>query len=228
MSLFERQPLRSFASWEARSLSDARSFSESNFPRVLSFDALNGRKPFRIRDAHVMLDSVKLMSVASTGHRIRLVDHDKLGVLIPLMGRIGVEDGRSENSAGPGELLLPGPGQRTTTVSENYLGLVALLPRALLASHVGQSEAPEAAARLNRLGRLDARSGPARSLAAYLHFLVGELDQGGTLTHSLTARRAAGALLLEHVIAIVAESDAAASASTMATPSPWQIARAED
>ena len=151
-------PLSAYPQWESRSLKQAQEFCQNgSFPQVDRLDALGHRDAFHLRTASVELDSIKLMSVNSSGHRIRLIDNDRLGVLVPLANRIGVDDGRTERSAGPGELLIPGLGPRTTTVSRNYTGLVVLLPSSYIGRCITSSEPPYSASELEHISRTDTR-----------------------------------------------------------------------
>lgn len=222
MPLPARYPLQRFQQWEVHSLAEAHDFAARNFPRMLDLEHLPGSREFYMRDASLTLGELKLMCVSSIGHRIRLADDERVGLLSPVSGNIAVDNGHGEAAARPGELLIPGLGTRTTTVSAGYVGLVLLIPRDAIEGQLRQT----GTAGLDRLRWTDGRSEAARSLRDYLGFLVGELDRGGTLARMPTARRSAGALLVDHLAALVLEHDPAPQPHRPEL-TPWQLARAE-
>jgi AraC-like DNA-binding protein len=226
MPLPARYPLQGFRQWEVHSLTEAREHSLRNFPRLLDLQPLPGSSEFHLRDATVMLGDLKLMCVSSTGHRIRLLDDERVGVLSPVRGSIAVDNGRGDAAIRPGELLIPGLGSRSTTVSAGYVGLVLLIPRACVETQLLAAGTARASRGLERLRRLDSHGGAARSLRDYLGFLVNELDRGGTLARLPAARRSASALLVDHLAALMMEYDPISETAGVRLE-PWQLARAE-
>ncbi len=66
--------------------------------------------------------------VHSSGHRISLCDEDKISLLFPYFGTIGVDNARQSVVARPSELIVAGPGHRETHLSRHYLGMLIQVP----------------------------------------------------------------------------------------------------
>jgi AraC-like DNA-binding protein len=227
----ERRPARVLADYTTiRTSSVATVFANSrrNFPQVMRFDPLEGGGRFELHSRTFAFDDVKLIAAASTGHRISLVDNARVGVLMPLVGRVAVDDGRRTAEVGAGGMLMPGVGARTTTVGRDYDGLVLLVPRAAIETRLEGDLPTGAAAPFEGVGALDPTAAAAASLADYVHFLVRLIDRGGPIVADAQMQRSAAALLGDLVVAAAIERGEAAGQLRIAPAAgAWQVARAE-
>ena len=205
--------------------------ARANFPRVTSLEALDTAAPFQLHHRAVEVGELRLQAVATSGHRITLEDHGRIGILMPRAGRIAVDDARRQAEVGPGDLLLPGLGRRTTTCAIGYEGLVVIARRATLQQRLAVEFGGESLRHAQLLDGLGAvsRSVPA---AATLHdavaFLVEDIDRGGLVARFANARSSASALLTDALLALFlerGESDGRLRPALGA--SPRQLERAE-
>lgn len=118
--------LKGFAPARICTAREAFEHSERRFTRLQAF-------AFSSDDTPQMVSSGprhagwSIALVKSTGHRIALGD-DKVSLLFPYRGKIHVQRRNAESEAGPDELLIVAPGQRTTSLSSGYLGMLIQIP----------------------------------------------------------------------------------------------------
>jgi AraC-like DNA-binding protein len=227
-----RRPLDGHTAYRTGSVVSALAHARATFPRVVRFDALDNAVPFELHQRAFEMDDVKLLAVGTAGHRITLEDHGRIGVLMPLTGRIAVDDGRREAQVGPGDLLLPGVGRRTTTCGIGYEGLVVIARRAAMESRL---EAELGTGSLRGAHLLDGLGSVSRSLAtaATLHhcvgFLVDDIDRGGLVPRFSRARASASALLMDALLGLVLElGESDGQVGPALSASTGQLARAEN
>lgn len=122
--------LKGFTPARIRTAREAHEHSERRFTRLQEF-------AFASDDAPEMVSSGprhegwSVALVKSTGHRIVLGDDDKVSLLFPYSGTIHVRRRGAESEARPDELLIVAPGQRTTSLSSGYLGILIQIPLAV-------------------------------------------------------------------------------------------------
>lgn len=226
-----RRRLDGYTAHRTGSIVSALAHARATFPQVTRFDALDTAAPFELHQRAVEVDEVKLLAVTTAGHRITLEDHGRIGVLIPLAGRIAVDDGRREAEVGPGGLLLPGVGRRSTTCAIGYDGLVVIAGRAAIESRL-EAEVGTAAFRSARL--LDGLGAVSRSLATaatlddYVRLLVDDIDRGGLVARFANARSSASALLMDALLGLYLErAETAGAVAPARSASAGHVAQAE-
>lgn len=224
----ERPVLGAHTIYRTTSAVSALACSRAVFPQVTRFDALDADAPFDIHSRAVQVGDVTLMAVSTTGHRITLEDHGRLGLLVPLRGRIGTDDGRREATAAPGAVLLPGLGRRTTTCGRDYEGLVAMARTTVLEERLAADLGRTAWDVLDGLGAVPGDGAPAASLVDFVHCVVRDIDRGGPLARLASARTSASQLLLDHLTEIFLRRGEELGRIAPAVPaSAWQVAKAE-
>ncbi|GGJ03794.1 helix-turn-helix transcriptional regulator [Neoroseomonas lacus] len=177
---------------------------------------------FRMIVNSMILDGIRLSAVGTTGHRIEPVDSENVTVLSPLLGTLETNDGQRRLVVREGEVALPRPGRRRTTIPARYVGLVAQVPLARL-----QARAARNPLDWWQLDRDWAEvSGRSAALLRYLRYLVDEFDGGDTLLTSERASRSAAAMLTDLILDAV--QPAAKVVSDTVLPADWQVRRAED
>jgi AraC-like DNA-binding protein len=155
--------LKGYAPVRIRTAREAYEHSERRFSRLQGFS-------FTTDDAPGMVSSGprhagwSLALVKSTGHRIALGDDDKVSLLFPYRGVIAVQRRGAESEARPDELLIVAPGQRTTVLSSDYLGVLIQIPIDVFEASLGRDGVREGRVR-RALAHLHA--GHAAALAAY-------------------------------------------------------------
>lgn len=176
-----------------------------------------------LRVAAADLDLARLASVESSGHSVRLVEPSDVTLLRPVRGQITVATGRQPVTIGPGRSLALPTGERTTTVSPDFHGLVLLLPQkqfqeTLEAMAPGElATGPEAATLLDLV--------PGRAAAELDAFLLEQVRRVGERAAARRpdwAARAAGHALTALLAGAFLEGRPAAAAA------PWQVRRAEE
>lgn len=210
------------------SLATAVAAARRNFAQVLDLQPLDRGTPFELHSRNVSIDSVKILAAASSGHRISLVDHGKLSVLMPMVGRIAVDDGRRAVEVGVGGMLVPGLGRRTTTVGAGYDGLVLMVARDRLEARLALDLDRPRADLFDGIGALAADQREVTFLADYLRVVVREVDRHGPIATSERVRRTA-ALLLTDLFAevLVARGEAAGTVRRVSSAASWQVERAK-
>ncbi len=210
------------------SVASALALSRAVFPQVSRLEALDAPGSFDLHSRAVTLGDVRLMAVSTTGHRITLEDHSRLGLLMPIAGRIGTDDGRREAVADPGDILLPGLGRRSTTCGRAYEGLVVMARTSVLEDRLGVELGRAAGHLLDGLGAIAGTSTAAASLADWVHCVVRDIDRGGAIARFDGAREGAAQLLLDSLTAIYVERGELEGSIRPAMPaSDRQVARAE-
>lgn len=187
-----RAPLHRFPIFETSRVAEARA-DVTMFRRTARFEALGSPDGFRLGVNSVVLDDIRLSAVSTTGHLIRIEDAEHASVLLPWRGTIATENGQAEQRARPGAIALPRPGMRATRVAPGYVGLVAQVPLARLGAAAAAN--PEDPPRPGWPARVPPGSAGTRSLVRFLHHLVAELDEGGSLLRSRRATEGAAALV---------------------------------
>lgn len=226
-----RRLLDAYTSHRTGSVVSALVHARSTFPLVTRFDALDATAPFELHQRAVEVDEVKLLAVTTTGHRITLEDHGRIGVLIPRVDRIAVDDGRREAQVGPGGLLLPGVGRRSTTCAVGYDGLVVIARRAAietrLEAEVGTGEF-RSARLLDGLGAVSRSLATAATLDDCVRLLVDDIDRGGLVARFANARSSASALLLDALLGLYLErAENAGEVAPARSASAGHVAQAE-
>lgn len=182
--------------------------------------AFTDRRAGSMRVETLPLGSITLAIVRSTGHEIALDERRRASFLLPLSGRLGVDNRRAQFTAGDGGALWLGTGYRTTLVrapaAAGFAALVALGPGASRrqAAMPGRSFASAAA------------HDGAGALAGYCRYLLGEWSRPESPLRSRAARRASEALLVD-LFASLGGLDSLLAAEGVTTPAE-RVRRAEE
>lgn len=166
---------------------------------------------------------LRLASIESSGHLVRLVEAEDVTLLRPVQGTITVATARRPMSIGPGQSLLLATGERTTTVSADFHGLVALLPQAQLGETMNAIAGDRSAGDLEAPTILDAEHPAATALDSFLLELfrrVGEPAVGGNAMWA----KLAGA----HALAALLAGAVLEGGPVAAPAAPSQVRRAEE
>jgi AraC-like DNA-binding protein len=119
--------LRGYQTNVVNTAREAYELSERNFTRLEDF-RFESPLECRLVSSGARLGSWSVRLVHSTGHRISLCDDDKVSLLFPYFGAIGVGNARISEIARPSEMIVAGPGFRDTTLSRQYLGALIQVP----------------------------------------------------------------------------------------------------
>jgi len=119
--------LRGYQANVVNTAKEAYELSERNFTRLEDF-RFEGPLESRLVSSGPRLGNWSVRLVHSTGHHISLSDDDKVSLLFPYFGAIGVGNARISEIALPSELIVAGPGFRDTTLSRQYLGALIQVP----------------------------------------------------------------------------------------------------
>lgn len=119
--------LRGYEPTRVKSSRQAFEQFEQRFSRVLGF-AFTSTDRNEVTSSGPSLQGWSVVLVRSTGHRIDLGDDDKISILFPYCGLIGVGRAHEAVEAGPDEMIIAAPGRRTTELSSNYLGVLIQIP----------------------------------------------------------------------------------------------------
>lgn len=121
--------LQGFAPSIVRTGNAAHELAEMYFTRLGGFEFVGGADHQLVTSG--MRDSNRSVClVSSSGHYIWLRDEEKIFYLFPYRGTITVEMSGKSAVAGPSEMIVVGPGERRTRLSQDYLGGMIYIPLA--------------------------------------------------------------------------------------------------
>jgi AraC-like DNA-binding protein len=153
--------------------------------------AFTDRRAGSMRVETLPLGKITLALVRSTGHDIALDERRRASFLLPVSGRLGIDNRRTQLHAGDGGALWLGTGYRTTLVrapaAAAFAALVALGPGA---SRRQAAMPGRSFAQANEHAEVGA-------LAGYCRYLLGEWSRPDSPLRSQAARRASEALLVD-------------------------------
>ena len=195
---------------------EAFELSRLSFPDLRDFRFYSGHDA-HLTNAEVSFAGIGLLGVRSSGHDIQISDNERLTVIRPVRGSVRVKQKESEVSAKPGELAFIGTGQRLSSVSEGFSGLVVKVPEAVLVPRLDH-EGDRRAAQLVDMRRGEANSGATEALGSYLDYLVSELDRSDLLLNDPVLARSSRDLLLDLIGVQAFVDDDVAETRTGVTP----------
>jgi AraC-like DNA-binding protein len=198
------------------------------FPDVRGFQFLRSEGVW-LESNGVQIDGVRIGVVSSSGHRITLNDELHQTLLLPMKGMIAVERGTTENTAHADQMLSVAIGERTTMVSENFLGIVIQLPFTMLDQHAALYDPECTRILFHGNDETDTARGVGGTLWRQARLLVDELDRSDVLLQSDKLGGSAINYLADLVVEHLAESANARSGSpTSPTASDRYVRRAEE
>jgi AraC-like DNA-binding protein len=176
----------------------ARSVNELSGGGTLFGRVAEGVQPIRAGEFRMFINSValgaiRISAVGTTGHRISPVDTTNVTVLLPWRGVLVTDDGVRTRTIRAGQLAIPRPGRRSTTIPGDYVGLVVQVPLARIAASGAanpfddwrpERDWPEP-------------TGEGGALHRCLRYLVAELDSGPALAAPGRAALSAATLLTD-------------------------------
>lgn len=197
------------------------------FPELRGFGFSSGDDVY-LRSNSVYLQAWRFGTVVSSGHWISLNDEARVCILLPDVGRIGIEQARGAEQAERGALLRVGLGARRTIVGADYRGYVVLVPKVTLTDRLHMISPDMRLSTLEGIVGAHAERGSDEVLRRHLLFLLHELDRSDAYLQS--ERLATG--ILATLADLMAETWLARSADAgrlEATPSASlrQVERAE-
>lgn len=197
------------------------------FERKESLEALHPADDFRMSVNSLLLSDIRISVVATTGHRIRLIENDSLTLLLPRTGTLETRETGDWTQGKAGSMVVPKPGPRTTVCSPAYIGLVVQIPLARL--HRLAAHNPEDRWQLDGhpLGVVDVTAGEGAVLERYLRYLAQEFDQPDALLTSSRASAGAASFLAE-LLGDVWRASLARSVPPTRPASLLQVERAEE
>lgn len=177
--------------------------------------------------AHVAaahLGCVRLALVGNVRHLSRLTEPQDVTLLRPVHGSVTVTLKQESATAVPGRLLLFGPGKRTMAMSEDFHGLLTLLPMASVGDTLMALAQDLVPPGLETPIVLDLAEPASAQLDWFLLELVRQLGEtGATRTERWTPNAASQAIL-----ALVAGAVMASAAAPSAVAPPWPLRQAEE
>lgn len=177
-----------------------------------------------MRIAVANLEHIRVASVESSGHLIRLIEPQDVTLLRPVRGSLTVTLEHRSTTVMPGQSLLLGPGERTTAVSSDFHGLVALLPMTSVDDTLATLAQGLVRPGLARPIVLDLADPASAQLDWFLLELVRQLSETGSERADRWSQQAAAHALL----ALVAGAAMTEVPSTPAVAASWQVRRAEE
>ena len=190
----------------------------------LSMTGMDGGAWLRV--AAVDLDSVRLASVQSGGHRVELLEPHGVTVLRPIHGHISVNRGQRQAAIDQGRSLVLGTGERSTVVSPGYHGLVVVVASARLEQTLSLLTQDRSAAATDAV--LDWSAPASGHLDHYLVDLVRRPGRSRQGQSAPLARAAAEHALLALLAGAVLESRDRGAVQRDRAAAPWQVRRAEE
>jgi AraC-like DNA-binding protein len=197
------------------------------FERQDFLEPLDRDEPFRMSINSVLLDGVRVSSVKTSGHRVRLVEDENITLLLPWIGTIETNDIGRQIEARTDAMLIPTPGRRTTVCAPGYLGLVVQLPLTRLRSAAALNPDDRWRPDGKAPGVMDIAAGEGVALGRYLRDLAKELDQSDALIAAPRAANAATTMLVE-LLSIAWQAKLTNEEARIKSAGLLQVARAEE
>lgn len=122
----QRELLSKFGTYRARSNDEAWAHCDLRFRRLTEFKFTRGRET-ELSSSGPVRDAWRMAVVRSTGHCLT-IDEDSATLLVPYLGRISISRGKETCLAEPGACIFVGRGERTTILSEGFVGGIIQLP----------------------------------------------------------------------------------------------------
>lgn len=183
-----RLPLSRYGSHALHSQREAAAYCDEVFKgfQEFSFDCNEGDR--FLCSGVVRTRKFRLAAAHSSGHCISLKETDSCAVLVPLRGEIRIASGKEERLARPGQGIIALPGERTTHVAPDYLGLVNVISKPRLAGD-GRVLLPASG-----------------ELSSFVRYMVDAFDHGPALAANAKAHTAMAQLLAQLVAQSVSQS----------------------
>jgi len=222
---FERQLLRDHLIGGRRGLGKDAHFGSKLYSDSRGFD-YKDRSRARLDIGCAFLPSIRIATVASTGHISWINDERHLALMIPQEGSIAVTMNAQTVSAEPGEIVFVGPGERIVDVGLDHLGAVALLPFALFNGRSEQAAADRilfademhTTARGPRLGR---------AIRRQVLAMIDEIETTKILADDPAIAESAERYLSDMIAQRLAEFGTEMHVDPMKGSGPWYLLTAE-
>ena len=197
------------------------------FQRTETLEALHATDDFRMSVNSLSLDDVRISVVATTGHRIRLIEDDSVTLLLPRKGTLETGARGDWTVVKAGSMVVPRPGPRTTVGGPGYIGLVVQIPLARLHRLAAHNPDDRWQPDGHSPGLVDVTADEGAVLDRYLRHLTHEFDHAGTLLTSPRGSASAASLVAELLGDVWRASLAKADPQTRPA-SLLQVERAEE
>lgn len=184
-----RLPLSRYGSHALHSQREAAAHCDQIFDGFKEFSFEGNEGDQFLRSGAVKTRHFRLAAAHSSGHRISLRETDSCAVLVPLRGEIRIGSGKEERIAKPGQGIIALPGERTTEVTPDYLGLNSFTSKP----------------RLDDDGRVLLRS--TGELTSFVHYMIEAFDSSPALAANAKAHTAMARLLAQLVMQSAIGSD---------------------
>ncbi|MCB1462628.1 MAG: AraC family transcriptional regulator [Nitratireductor sp.] len=190
------------------------------FSRTDSFAFSDSSRPYlKIETATLGARGLKLSLVTSSGHEIRLTEHEHVTLLLPTRGSLDVAIGAREFRAIAGQSLVFPPNSRCTRVigtpRHHYVALVLQVPTGAMKPGPLVDEKIDLSRLVGDGAFLGGSHEIVHALRHYLEYLVADLSREAPFLQSSHAKQAAEALAMEQFLRYLAalgeEPDRAAS-----------------
>ena len=169
----KRELLSKFGTSRSCSVDEAMAYCDRRFRRTVAF-RFTRDSGTHLRSAGPGFDEWQVSIVRSTGHEVT-IEEESIALLVPYVGTISVDRGNRTSVAKPGSCILVGAGERTTSLSEGYVGSIIQFPvGAMRTSDLADQVGPRQRRSLNHLETL---SSP--ELITASRSLVDDLDRQG-------------------------------------------------
>lgn len=222
---FERQSLRAHLIGGRRGLGKDAHFGSKLYCDIRGFD-FKDRSRARLYICCAFLPSIRIGTVASTGHISWVNDERHLALMIPQEGSIAVTMNAQTVSAGPGEIVFVGPGERIVDVSFDHLGAVALIPFALFNSRFEEAATDRI---LFADGMHTTTRGPrlGQAIRRHVHAMIDEIETTNILADVPAIAASAERFLGDMVAQRLAEPDTGMHLVSTKGSGPWYLREAE-
>ena len=167
------------------------------FKRQEFLEPLDRDEPFGMSINSVLLDDVRFSAAKTSGHRVRIVEHDSITLMLPWNRTVRTENGGRQIEARTDSVLLPTPGARTTVCEAGYLGLLVQFPLTRLRSAAALNPDDRWRPDDPTPGVLSLTDGEGAVLGRYLRHLAMDLDQSDMLLNAPGAASATAVTLTE-------------------------------
>jgi len=225
--LQRKRPLLRYGVQEFATDKQALEFCEASFHRVRRFRFIRAENNL-LSTAGSDFAGCRIATVYSTGHEISLDEDDGFALLLPIRGTLAVRACGTEMVANPGEMLAAGTLARTTTLSQDYLGVLVRTPTGEIARRLQSRGLRSAMSSLMSVAD-ETDAGFGSTLRSYVLHLLDELDRRQTLCESEDAALSAVRLLQDFIVQWQADVQEREAGSARSAPaSPVSLRRAEE
>ena len=185
-------------------------------------DLFSGESELSLHDAadaqsrieRLLLGSVSLGRVTSTGHDVHLAEHLGVTLVVPRQGLLTSETPQGTYRAGPKQALLFSPNRRRTRVEPDnaryFEGIPVIVPvreLAAAAERLGVARRPAWSADLFTLLLDETRSSASAELIQLVGVVASEAGRGSRRLADHAARDGWGQLLAEKIVEVLGDAD---------------------